>query len=112
MPMFPQQKNQQSYSEVMESVRTDYIDLYPNNVLNHTCAPENIPGHFGLLFLRAPYKFQFYLLTYLLNPGAMAKWTQSHVGRHCCRHSGQLLHANHVSDMLWSGGGTSDAEES
>ena len=26
---------------------------------------ENISGHFGLLFLRAPYKFQFYLLTYL-----------------------------------------------
>ena len=42
-----------------------YIDLYPNNDLNHTCAPENISGHFGLLFLRAPYKFQFYLLTYL-----------------------------------------------
>ena len=46
--------------------RTDYINLYPNNDLNHTCAPENISGHFGLLFLRAPYKFQFYLLTYLL----------------------------------------------
>ena len=40
-------------------------DLYPNNDLNHTCAPENISGHFGLLFLRAPYKFQFYF-TYLL----------------------------------------------
>ena len=40
--------------------RTDYIDLYPNNDLNHTSAPENISGHFGLLFLRAPYKFQFY----------------------------------------------------
>ena len=40
--------------------RTDYIDLYPNNDLNHTCAPENISGHFGLLFLRAPHKFQFY----------------------------------------------------
>ena len=46
--------------------RTDYIDLYPNNDLNHTCAPENISGHFGLLFLRASYKFQFYLLTYLI----------------------------------------------
>ena len=32
----------------------------------------------------------------------MAKWTQSHVGRHCCGHSAQLLHANHVSDILWS----------
>ena len=31
----------------------------------HAYAPENISGHFGLLFLRAPYKFQFYLLTYL-----------------------------------------------
>ena len=30
----------------------------------------------------------------------MAKWTQSHVGCHCCGHSGQLLHANHVSDIL------------
>ena len=46
--------------------RTDYIDLYPNIDLNHTCAPENISGHFGLLFLRAPYKFQFYFtLLYL-----------------------------------------------
>ena len=42
----------------------------------------------------------------------MAKWTQSHVGRHCCGHSGQLLHANDVRDTLWSGGGTSNAEES
>ena len=42
----------------------------------------------------------------------MAKWTQSHVERHCCGHSGQLLHANHVSDILWSGGGGSNAEES
>ena len=48
--------------------QTDYIDLYPNNDLNHTCAPENISGHFGLMFLRAPYKFQFYVtLLYLLN---------------------------------------------
>ena len=48
--------------------RTDYIDLYPNNDLNRTCAPENISDHFGLLFLRAPYKFQFYFtLLYLSN---------------------------------------------
>ena len=46
------------------------------------------------------------------NPGAMAKWSQSHVGRHCCGHSGQLLHANHVSDILWSCGGSSNVEES
>ena len=43
--------------------RTDHIDLYPNNDLNHTLRAGNISGHFGLLFLRAPYKFQFYLLT-------------------------------------------------
>ena len=35
----------------------------------------------------------------------MAKWTQSHVERHCCGHSGQILHANDVSDTLRSGGG-------
>ena len=46
------------------------------------------------------------------NPGAMAKWTQSHAGRHCCGHSGQLLHANHVGDILWSGGGSSNVKES
>ena len=41
----------------------------------------------------------------------MAEWTQSHVGHHCCGHSGQLLHANYVSDTLRSGGGSSNAEE-
>ena len=45
-----------------------------------------------------------------VNHGAMAKW--SHVGRHCCRHYGQLLHTNDVSDILWSSGGSSNAEES
>ena len=29
------------------------------------CAPENVSVHFDLLSLRAPYKFQLYLLTYL-----------------------------------------------
>ena len=49
------------------SCPTDYIDLFPNNDLKNTCAPENISGNFGLLFLRAPYKFQFYFtLLYLL----------------------------------------------
>ena len=38
--------------------------------------------------------------------------SQSHVGRHCCGHSGQLFHAKDVSDTLWSGGGSSNAEES
>ena len=45
------------------------------------------------------------------NPDAMAKWTQSHVRRHRCGQSGQLLHANHVSHILWSGGGSSNKEE-
>ena len=40
----------------------------------------------------------------------MAKWTQSHVGRHRCEQSGQVLYANLVSDTLWSGGGSSNAE--
>ena len=47
-----------------------------------------------------------------LVPWHLAKWTQSHVGHHCCGHSGQLLHANDVSDNLWSGGGSSNTEES
>ena len=46
----------------------DHIDLYPNNDLNHTLRAGNISGLSGLLFLRAPYKLQFYLLTYLLSP--------------------------------------------
>ena len=69
--------------------RTDFIDLYPNNDLNHTCAPENISGHFGLLFLRAPYKFQFYLRTYLLITGVV----------HACNyHLCALRHIRHLID--------------
>ena len=30
-------------------------------------ASENISGHFGLLFLRAPYKFQFYFTLFYFN---------------------------------------------
>ena len=44
--------------------RTDHIDLYPNNDLNHTLhAGEYIRS---VLLLQAPYKFQFYFtfLTY------------------------------------------------
>ena len=61
-------------------VWTDYIDLYPNNNLNHTCAPENISGHFGLLFLRAPYKFQFYFtLLYFIHTHI---YTHTHASTH------------------------------
>ena len=34
----------------MVDSQSKYVDLYPNNDLNHTCAPENISGHFVLLF--------------------------------------------------------------
>ena len=40
---------------------------YKTPTVNIPNMPENISGHFGLLFLRVPYKFQFYftLLTLL-----------------------------------------------
>ena len=44
-------------------------------------APENISGHFGLLFLRAPYKFQFYLLTYQADSENLAFFPSSHFHR-------------------------------
>ena len=37
--------------------------------------------------------------------GLSLKWDVTFVD------TGQLLHANHVSDTLWSGGGSSNAEE-
>ena len=82
--------------------RTDYIDLYPNNDLNHTSAPENISGHFGLLFLRALYKFQFYFtLLYLsANRNFWCRYSRRHIRRFCVEQRNRKLNRFILNALL------------
>ena len=77
------------------STRTDHIDHYPNKDLNHILRAGNISGHFGLPFLRAPYKFQFDFLTY-------CEWTGWQTCRHVARDK-KHIQTNMLIDKLTNG---------